>query len=203
MTQKKGRKKKINISKEKLNKIEVCIVAFIVTLSAIVFFNTRTLSQEKANKLAYEKYVETEEVLSKVLTGTDWLTLSDECVIEDGYTVCKSKTETIDKYDDLKEYIKTVCTKELTDKILKEKEIVYRNIDGELYVLNSKRNTDVFYAGVKEVKPVSISSHEIKCEVVCNYYIDLDTKELYTMSYDFVIEKSLGKWKSNYFELPY
>ena len=203
MAKKKGKKKKININKKKLNKIEFAVIAIILIMATLIFFNTRTLSQEKANKLVYEEYIETEEVLSKVLIGTDWLILSEECASKDGYTVCKSETNNMTKYDDLKEYINSVCTKELTDKILKEREIVYRNIDEELYVLNSRRNTDVFYAGIKEIKPVTISSHEIKSQVVCNYYIDLETKELYTMSYDFVIEKSFGKWKSSYFELPY
>jgi len=203
MIKKKGIKKKINISKNNLNKIEKGIGLFIILIGIFLFFNMRTLSLEKANKLAYEKYIEVEKVLSKVLTGTDWLRLSEECIAKGGYKVCKSETENMLEYCDLKEYINTVCTKEFTEKILREKEIVYKNIEGSLYVLNSNRNTDPFYQGLKEVKPVSISSHEIKCEVVCNYYIDLESQEVYTMSYDFVINKSFGNWKASYFELPY
>jgi len=203
MANKKGKKKEIKISKKLLNKIEIGIIIFIILVGIIIYINTRTLSSEDASKIAYEKYIEVENVLSKVLTGTDWLTLSDECIEQNGYKFCKSASEHLLEYDDLKKYINSVCTKDFTKSILEEKEIVFKNIDGKLYVLATNRNTDVFYAGLKEVKPASISSHEIKCEVVCNYFIDLESQELYTMSYDFVINKSFGNWKASFFELPY
>lgn len=57
--------------------------------------------------------------------------------------------------------------------------------------------------GVNDIKVISITSSEIKCEVICNYYIDLEHKEVYTMSYSFVLNKSFGNWKASYFELPY
>lgn len=203
MANNKGKKKKIKISKKLLNKIEIGIIIFIILAGLVIYINTRTLYSEDATKLVYEKYIEVENVLSKVLTGTDWLELSEECIEQEGYKFCKSESKDLLEYDDLKKYINSVCTKDFTKSILEEKEIVYKNIDDKLYVLATNRNTDVFYAGLKEVKPVSISSNEIKCKAICNYYIDLESQELYTMSYDFIINKSLGSWKASFFELPY
>lgn len=199
-----GKKGKINISKKTLNKIEIIIFVLVLLVGIVVFFNTRTLSSRKALEKSWEVYENAEDVLSKVLIDTDWIDLSDSCIEQNGYTFCLPNTKGLQSYSDLKDYIKSVCTKELTDSILKEKDVVFKNVDNKLYVLPSSRTTDIFYKDVKEIKVLEISSHEIKCEVICNYYVDLEKKEeLYTMAYDFIIKKQWGTWKASYFELPY
>lgn len=146
MARKTDKKKIIKIKKATINKIEKWIAITSILIIIVIIISTRPMSTEKAAKIAKEKYMQVEQVLSKVLTGTDWLNLSKECIEQDGYKFCKSNSEGLLEYDDLRDYINTVCTKEFTNDILKEKEVVYKDIDGDLYVLASNRNTDVFYA---------------------------------------------------------
>lgn len=181
----------------------IITLTIIVIIGILVWIFTRPLSEEKALKIVNKKYKEAEDVLSKVIIGTEWLNLSDECIEESGLVFCKSVTENMTEYDDLKKYISNICTKSLMEEILQKQSLVFKNVNGKLYVLASSRNTDVFYVGLKGIKLNSISSHRIIAKVECEYYVDLTKTATYTMSYDYVIEKGLTGWKTSDFTLPY
>lgn len=202
MVRLKMKKGKINIDK-RLTKIEIWILLGVLCVIALVVIFTRPVSSEKAQIIVDTKYNETIEKIAKVLIGTEWIEIGDECVEQDGYTFCKSMTESMQTYSDLKEYIESVCTKDFTKELLEKQELMYRDIDGALYILDVNRGKDVFYAGLNSIKIKEITSHKIQAEVVCNYYIDLETRETYTMSFIYEIEKSWGTWKTSSFTLPY
>lgn len=197
------KKGKIKIDKKRLNKIEFMMFACFALVVIVIFVLTRTPSTEKAQQLIEKQYNDTINAISKVLTGTEWIEIGDECIEQDGYTFCKSMSQDMQKYSDLKEYIETVCTTSFTKELLEKQDLMYKDIDGALYILDVSRGKDVFYAGLNSIKVKEISSHTIKAEVVCNYYIDLETKNTYTMSFEYSIEKSWGSWKTSDFTLPY
>lgn len=197
------KKGKIKIDKKRLNKIEILLFACFALVVIVIFVLTRTPSTEKAQILIEKQYNDTIDAISKVLTGTEWIEIGDECIEQDGYTFCKSMSQDMQKYSDLKKYIETVCTTSFTKELLEKQDLMYKDIDGTLYILDVSRGKDVFYAGLNSIKVKEISSHTIKAEVICNYYIDLETKNTYTMSFEYSIEKSWGSWKTNNFTLPY
>lgn len=197
------KKGKIKIDKKRLNKIEAIIFACFALVVIVIFVLTRAPSAEKAQQLVEKQYNDTINAISKVLTGTEWIEIGDECVEQDGYTFCKSMSQDMQKYSDLKKYIEKVCTTSFTKELLEKQDLMYKDIDGALYILDVSRGEDVFYAGLNSIKVTEISSHTIKAEVICNYYIDLETKNTYTMSFEYSIEKSWGSWKTSSFTLPY
>lgn len=197
------KKGKIKIDKKRLKKIEIILVAIVVLVAVIGFVLTRPVDSEKAQTIAENQYNETINTISKVLIGTEWIEIGDECVEQNGYTFCKSISQDMQTYNDLKKHIETVCTKSYTKELLEKQELMYKDIDGALYILDANRGKDVFYAGFNSIKVKEISSHTIKAEVICDYYIDLETKATYTMSFEYVIEKSWGSWKTSSFTLPY
>lgn len=197
------KKGKIKIDKKRLKKIEIILGTVVVLVAVIGFVLTRPVDSEKAQIIAENQYNETINTISKVLIGTEWIEIGDECVEQDGYTFCKSISQDMQTYNDLKEYIESVCTKKFAKELLEKQDLMYKDIDGALYILDANRGKDVFYAGLNSIKIKEISSHMIKTEVICDYYIDLDTKDTYTMSFEYVIEKSWGNWKTSDFTLPY
>lgn len=197
------KKGKIKIDKKRLKKIEIILGTVVVLVAVIGFVLTRPVDSEKAQIIAENQYNETINTISKVLIGTEWIEIGDECVEQDGYTFCKSISQDMQTYNDLKEYIESVCTKKIAKELLEKQDLMYKDIDGALYILDANRGKDVFYAGLNSIKIKEISSHMIKAEVICDYYIDLDTKDTYTMSFEYVIEKSWGNWKTSDFTLPY
>ena len=194
---------KVKLNKKGIKRIEIGIVLIIVISVIIILIATRTLSSEKAQMIVEEQYNKTLNIVGKVTTGTEWIDIGEECVEQEGYKFCKSMEDNMKTYTDLEKYIESVCTKDYTKELLLKQEIMYKNIYGDLYILDANRGNDVFYAGLKEIKVKNITSHKIQAEVICNYYIDLNTKETYTMSFEYVIEKHWGVWKTEKFTLPY
>ncbi len=194
---------KIKLNKKEIKRIEIGIVLIIAVFTVILFIVTRKPSSEDAQVIVKNQYEKTLDVIGKVATGTNWIDIGDECIEQEGYIFCKSTKENMLSYRDLEKYIESVCTKSYTKEFLSKQEIIYKNIDGDLYVLDASRRKDVFYAGLKEIKIKSIASHKIQAQIICEYYIDLGKPETYTMSFDYVIEKSWGSWKTANFTLPY
>ena len=194
---------KVKLNKKGIKRIEIGIVLIIAICMLVLFVITRSPSTEDAQSIVQSQYEMTLDVIGKVATGTNWIDIGDECIEQEGYKFCKSTKENMLFYDDLEKYVESVCTKDYTNELLLKQELMYKNIDGVLYILDANRGKDVFYAGLKEIKVKNITSHKIQAEVICNYYIDLNTKETYTMSFEYVIEKHWGVWKTEKFTLPY
>lgn len=194
---------KIKLNKKGIKRIEIGIVLIVATAIIILFISTRTPSTKEAQDIIDEQYNKTIEVVGKVTTGTEWVDIGDECVEQEGYKFCKSLDVNMRTYSDLEKYIESVCTKNYTKELLLKQNLMYKDIDGSLYILDANRGKDVFYAGLKEIKVKNITSHKIQAEVICNYYIDLGEPQTYTMSFDYVVEKHWGAWKTEKFTLPY
>ena len=110
--------------------------------------------------------------------------------VEDYYW--KVKHDTIKTYDDLRNYLYDIFSKELADQIMTSLGERYKDINGELYVMAGARGTDIF-KGAETYEIIKQNSKKYTYRVTVEVFgDDLETvvdHEVHDMTYEYIGEK--------------
>ena len=112
----------------------------------------------------------------------------------DGIYYYKVGHESIKSLSDMENYLNTLFSEEITNKLLDEHKDTYIDIDGELWVADASRGTDI---SVGNSIFTLTSAEKDKIVYTANVEeIDLETEEVVAIkTYNYVYEKTADGWR--------
>ena len=165
---------------------KLCLILAILSMLLIVSSCGVTEPADSEIHIAYQKAFE-----FYITLDADSLPLDPDAErVEDYYW--KVKHDTIKTYDDLRNYLYDIFSKELADQIMTSLGERYKDINGELYVMAGARGTDIF-KGAETYEIIKQNSKKYTYRVTVEVFgDDLETvvdHEVHDMTYEYIGEK--------------